>query len=326
MPKPPQKNESKDDYIKRCVPYLIKNEGKKPDQARAQCESMWKQDKKKGATSVKAIPLIMDSVINAAWAIHPAKLDEIMAVLQSKHNGIVLEMAEQSKQSESQDRNYSVKDGIAEIVINGTLSKRANIIQAISGGTSYQTIQNQIKKAESDPAVKGIFYNTDSPGGNVDGMFNTADMIFNTKKPSLAFADGLMASAAFIMGSGADYVVASDRSAEIGSLGVLAVMMDKSKKYEKEGIKPHVFSAGQYKAAGNPYQPMSDKDAAHIQEKLDYMYTIAIDAVARNRNVSAKHLVNLGADVFIGEQAVNAGLIDEILTKDQAIKRLKEMI
>ena len=325
MPEP-RKGETKKDYISRCTKQLIEKEGRKPDQARAICESMWDDKDKKKGKSVESIPLIMDSVINTPWAILRSKLDEIMAVLQSKNNGLVLEMVEQNKQAEPQDRNYSVKDGIAEIVINGTLSKRMGLIQALSGGTSYQAIQNQIKKAESDFAVKGIFYNVDSPGGNVDGMFNTADIIFNATKPSLAFADGCMASAACIMGSGADYVVASDRSAEIGSLGVVAVHFDNSKRYEKEGIKPTVFSAGKYKASGNPHEPLSDKDITHFQDKLDYMYTLAVDTVARNRNISAKELTNLGADVFIGEQGINAGLVDEIMTKEKAIERLKEMI
>lgn len=47
MPVPPKKNEKKQDYINRCVKFLIEKENKKPDQARAQCENMWNEDKKK---------------------------------------------------------------------------------------------------------------------------------------------------------------------------------------------------------------------------------------------------------------------------------------
>jgi hypothetical protein len=43
MPKPIP-NETKDDYISRCVGVLI-NEGKPKDQAVAICNSMWEQDK-----------------------------------------------------------------------------------------------------------------------------------------------------------------------------------------------------------------------------------------------------------------------------------------
>ena len=325
----PRKGEKKQPFINRCVEHLITKEDRKPDQARAMCESLWEDKDKKKGESVNKIPLIMDSVINIPWAILPSKLDEIMAVLQSKNEGILLEMVEQNKQVEPQDRNYSVEDGIAEITINGILSKRMNIIQALSGGTSYQGIQNQINKAESDPNVKGLFYDIDSPGGNVDGLFNATDAIFNTKKPSLSFANGLMASAAYIMGSGTDYVVAADRSVEIGSLGVIAVLFDESKKYEAAGIKPTVFAAGKYKKIGNKYEPLSDQDKKYIQGKLDYMYSLAVDTISRHRNMSVKEMIDhevVGGDVFIGEQAINIGLVDEILNKEQAIARLKEMI
>ena len=275
------------------------------------------------------IPLLMDNVLNTCWAIQAAKLSEIMAVLQSKNDGVLLEMAEQGKQSKSQDINYSVNDGIAEITIDGTLSKRMGLIQAISGGTSYSNIQSQIKQAEADSDVKGIFLNISSPGGNVDGMFTTADVVFNAKKPSLAFADGLMASAAYIIGSGADCVVASDRSAETGSLGVISVLLDESKKYEKEGIKPTVFAAGQYKKIGNKFEPLSKPDKKYIQSKLDYMFTLATDTVSRHRNISASDLIAndiVGGDVFIGEQGINAGLVDQILTREKALEKLKDVI
>jgi signal peptide peptidase SppA len=227
------------------------------------------------------IPLLMDTFLNTCWAILPAKLSEIMAVLQSKNNGLLLEMAEQGKQSKAQDSNYTVDDGIAMITINGTLSKRMGLIQALSGGTSYSNIQSQIKRAEDDPAVKGIFLDIDSPGGAVSEMFNTADAIFGLRgtKPSLAFANGLMASAAYIIGSGADCVVASDRSAETGSLGVISILFDESKKYEAAGIRPHVFAAGQYKKIGNKFEPLSKPDKKYIQSKLDYMFTLATDTV-----------------------------------------------
>ena len=48
MPYPTQSEKSDEDgksrYMGRCIHYL-KNEGKKQDQAIAQCLSMWKQDK-----------------------------------------------------------------------------------------------------------------------------------------------------------------------------------------------------------------------------------------------------------------------------------------
>lgn len=307
---------------------MIEKEDKKPDQARAQCESMWEQDKKKGE-SMDKIPLIMDSVLNVPWAILRSKLDEIMAVLQAKNNDFMLETAEQNKKSEAQDANYRVEDNIAHIIIEGTLSKKMNLISAVSGGTSYSNIQGQIKRAEDDPDVKGIFYQYDSPGGAVDGMFTTIDVISKGQKPSLSFIDGLAASAAYMLASGADYIAIADRSTETGNLGVIAVHLDESKKFEKEGIKPTIFAAGEYKKIGNPYETLTDSDKKHMQKSLDYMFSLMTDTISAHRNIAVKDLIDndiVGGDIFIGEQGINAGLVDSIMNKNQALAYLKDMI
>lgn len=42
----PREGERYQDFINRCVEMLITAEGKKPEQARAICESLWKNNKK----------------------------------------------------------------------------------------------------------------------------------------------------------------------------------------------------------------------------------------------------------------------------------------
>lgn len=42
MPEP-RSGESKDEYISRCIPHIIKKEGKDKDQAAAMCYSMWER-------------------------------------------------------------------------------------------------------------------------------------------------------------------------------------------------------------------------------------------------------------------------------------------
>lgn len=47
MPTPPKKNETKEKFLGRCIPFLIK-EGKPKDQAAAICHSMWSKKSKAG--------------------------------------------------------------------------------------------------------------------------------------------------------------------------------------------------------------------------------------------------------------------------------------
>ena len=48
MPKP-KPNESKKDYISRCIAYVVKNEGKKQDQAYNICQGLWDKHHKRSA-------------------------------------------------------------------------------------------------------------------------------------------------------------------------------------------------------------------------------------------------------------------------------------
>jgi len=66
---------------------------------------------------------------------------------------------------------------------------------------------------------------------------------------------------------------------------------------------------------------MSNDDRAIIQSSLDYYYTLFVDSVARNRNVSVETVVSDMADgrIFIGQQAVDAGLMDKVGTLETAI-------
>lgn len=279
--------------------------------------------------------LITDAVLNMPWAILPPKLLDILTVLQSKQYGdlkIDKDIEAQVESTISDDKRYEVKDGIAIIPIYGTLSKRFNMIMALSGGTSYQLLEKDIRAALSDNEVKGLFLDIDSPGGAVDGVVDIADIIYDAKngaKPIMAFANGLMASAAYWIGSAADYVIAANSTTQTGSIGVItAPHFDLSKRYEKEEIKVTMFYSGKYKATPNRYTKLSKDDKEYMQSRLDFLYSLFVDAVARHRNVTSDIVNSDMAEgkIFIGEQGLEVGLIDEILNKRQAMARLREMI
>lgn len=279
--------------------------------------------------------LITDAVLNMPWAIMPTKLIDILSVLQSKQYGDLEKNEDLKAQVDSivnAEKRYAVEGGIAIIPIYGILAKRFNIIMALSGGTSYQLLEKDINAALLDSEVKALFLDTDSPGGAVDGMTDITDIIYkarNGTKPIMAFANGLMASAAYHIGSAADYVIAANSTTQIGSIGVvMSPHFDLSKKYEKEDIKVTMFYSGRYKVTPNSYTKLSKDDKDYIQGKLDYLYGLFIDAVSKHRNTPADIVNKDMAEgrIFIGEQAIDAGLADEILSRSQAMNRLKEMI
>lgn len=129
----------------------------------------------------------------------------------------------------------------------------------------------------------------------------------------VAFASGYMASAAYWIGSAADAVIA-DKTAMVGSIGVVTVHADLSEADKRSGIKRTVLTAGKYKAIGNNAEPLSKEAGAVIQSELDYIYSVFIDSVARNRSVAVSSVLKNMADgrIFIGRQALDAGLVDQV--------------
>jgi ClpP class serine protease len=105
-------------------------------------------------------------------------------------------------------------DGIAIIPIEGTLVHKAYGMDAVSGMRSYIEIQQEIEDAATDPAVKGILLDVDSPGGEVAGIFELADTIHSARsaKPILSVANSNALSGAYLLASGAQRVYAGQSS------------------------------------------------------------------------------------------------------------------
>jgi ClpP class serine protease len=134
-----------------------------------------------------------------------------------------------------------------------------------------------------------------------------------------------MASAAYWVGSAASRIVV-ESAAQVGSIGVLMVHNDFSAMDQRIGIKTTYLTAGYYKAMGNDAEPLTDEAKAYFQQQLDHIYGLFSSAVARNRGASEKKVKTDMADgrLFIGSQAVDAGLADEIGSMSTAVNYLME--
>ena len=252
------------------------------------------------------------------WAIMPSALETIVNVVADHIEGKPVQLAS----SESKIVSHLDFPQVAIVEIVGTIAKRLYGLDAISGGQTTIGIQSEIQEALDNPKISAIVLKVDSPGGTVDGTKELADFVHEATKikPIVAYADGLMASAAYWIGSAANKVVAFDTS-QVGSIGVIVTHFDQSQRMSFEGIKAtHIF-AGKYKAFGNSTEPLSAEAERYIQERIDTYYTLFVDGVALYRNVDAKTVIQNMAEgrIFIGQQAKIAGLVDEVGNIETAI-------
>ena len=229
----------------------------------------------------------------------------------------------QIKSDAKDQRVATTNKGVAVIPIVGSMSHRSTGIEAMSGMTSYTTLQKQFEAAFNDPNVGSILMDIDSPGGSVAGAFDFRDYLMSKKgtKPVYALARDAMCSAAYLIGSTADKVYAT-QTARVGSIGVVAMHTDASGKMEKEGLKPTFISAGKFKTAGNPYEKLEGDKLKYLQDSVDESYDMFINAVADARGIDKKAIRDTEARVYGGKKAVEIGLADGIRTYESVIAEM----
>jgi signal peptide peptidase SppA len=206
---------------------------------------------------------------------------------------------------------YRAEKGIALIGVMGELVNRGAWVGASSGLTSYEGLDAQLAAAERDDAVKGVVLDINSPGGQAAGAMETAAKIraLDAKKPVVAFVNGMAASAAYALASGARTIVATP-SAMLGSIGVVWMHVDRSAQAEKAGVKPTLLTAGAFKTDGHPLAPLAADARQRIQAQIDKVYDLFVQTVAAHRPIDAAAVRATEAGVYIGSQAVEAGLAD----------------
>ncbi len=268
-------------------------------------------------------------IVSAPWAITPDMFEEVQGVYTRHMRGEKIELTEVEaklgRPLNNERRELQVTaDGVAVIGLDGVLAKRMNLFMDISGGTSTELAAQQIQQALEDPAVRAIVLDIDSPGGTVDGTQELADQVFAARgvKPIVAVANGQMASAAYWIGSGADKVLMTSETTQVGSIGVVATHIDRSRLEKNAGVDRTEITAGRYKRLGTESGALTREGKAQLQAYADQVYDTFVSAVARNRGATADDVHARMADgrTFIGKKAIEAGLVDGISTLPDAIK------
>lgn len=205
-------------------------------------------------------------------------------------------------------------DGVAILTITGTLVNRGAWVGASSGLTSYEGVKYQAERIAADPKVKSVILDIESPGGAATGAFEAAAAIraLDAVKPVTAVINGMAASAAYAIASGARRIVSTPTGVS-GSIGVVLLHMDYSGLLSKEGVKPTLIHAGAHKVDGNPYEALSKDVQSDLQAEVDRFYDLFVETVAIGRKtLDATKIRDTEARTFLGAEAKGLGLADDV--------------
>ena len=218
---------------------------------------------------------------------------------------------------------YDVFEGVARIPIEGTLVHKLGTLEPFSGMTGYDGIRAMLSMAFEDSAVRAIMLDIDSPGGEVAGCFDLVDAIYFARgsKPIWAVLTESAYSAAYAIASAADRIIVP-RTGGTGSVGVICMHVDMSQALSKAGIDVTLIHYGALKADGNEFNPLPKAARARFQADVDAMGDIFVETVARNRDLTPRHVRSTQARTFLGAPGVEIGFADAVMSPNEAFASL----
>nr|WP_020240604.1 S49 family peptidase [Escherichia coli] len=255
-----------------------------------------------------------------------------------------------------QARSYQVMNGIAVLPVSGTLVSRTRALQPYSGMTGYNGIIARLQQAASDPMVDGILLDMDTPGGMVAGAFDCADIIARVRdikpvwalatpggmvagafdcadiiarvrdiKPVWALANDINCSAGQLLASAASRRLVT-QTARTGSIGVMMAHSNYGAALEKQGVEITLIYSGSHKVDGNPYSHLPDDVRETLQSRMDATRRMFAQKVSAYTGLSVQAVLDTEAAVYSGQEAIDAGLADELVNSTDAITVMRDAL
>jgi signal peptide peptidase SppA len=192
----------------------------------------------------------------------------------------------------------------------------------------YRDVQKQVEEINDNPRVKGVLLVVDSPGGGVLASSAIYEELSKLKVPVVGWCDNICASGGMyvLMSPSVKYI--GVRSTTIsGSIGVVMSVTKFSRLLDWAKIDATTFKSGRFKAAGDPTAAMGEEERAHLQETIDVLAArfYALVRKARPKITDAQFADIQTAKIYFGPDGVKAGLVDEVMTLDQATKKAKDL-
>ena len=212
----------------------------------------------------------------------------------------------------------------AVIPIKGAISTTGGTDVWSRGGVKSGSIVKWIQEAEEDKSIKAILLDIDSPGGTPVGSVEIAEAVKRAKKPTIAVIHEMGTSGAYWVASAADTIFAN-RLSTIGSIGVKSSYLEFNGLMDDYNVTYRRLIAGKYKDIMSPYKEMTPTEQKKVQERLDRLHEIFINAVAQNRNLDVDHVYKIADGyIYFGDEAIELGLIDLIGTTEDAKKHIEK--
>ena len=259
-------------------------------------------------------------------AVHKTITDIAIAHAQGGDSEVAQHIIAAGMERNPQKRMFDVYESTAIIPVQGVIGRKFSEMLYESGVTSTDILDRMIQTAAADDKIDSIMVVIDSPGGMAMGTPEVGNTIREAAKvkPVMAYADGLMGSAAYWMASQATVIYAMP-SADVGSIGAYLPIIDQHRAAEMQGIKVKLFNGGAtYKGMGYPGTELTREQEAILEKRVKVLSDDFKAAVKSGRGRPISDDVMQGQS-FNSNDALANGLVDGVETMDGALRDLRSL-
>lgn len=187
-----------------------------------------------------------------------------------------------------------------------------------------------IRKARLRDNVKGIILELDTPGGGI----TASDILYHelqrfkaedSERKVVALFGDLVASGGYYVAMAADWIVAHPTSMT-GSIGVIMQSYNLHELARKLGVEDVTIKSGANKDMLNPLRPVSADQVRLLQAPVDALHKRFKQLVLDSRKIGEGELARwTDGQVFLADVAKNAGLIDQIGYREDAVDAMARL-
>jgi protease-4 len=221
----------------------------------------------------------------------------------------------------------SAREKILVIPIRGVLadSPRESLLR--SRPSVVQEVVSHLRKAERDEDIKALLLKVDSPGGTVTASDLLYHEIMRYKEESgvkvVAALMGVAASGGYYVSLAADTIVAHPTTIT-GSVGVIFIKPKVAGLMGKLGVDVEVDKSGKNKDMGSPFRNSTDEEREIARSLIQGLAGRFLTLVETHRTIEPVGLHDVAsARVYLAEEALKLGLVDQVGYLDDAVDRAK---
>ncbi|HEY5960980.1 MAG TPA: signal peptide peptidase SppA, partial [Polyangiaceae bacterium] len=189
------------------------------------------------------------------------------------------------------------------------------------------TLAETIKQLRDDPHVAAVVLRIESPGGSAlaaDTLWRELQLLAHAK-PVVCSMGSVAASGGYYIASPTHRIFANPASIT-GSIGVFAGKADVAQLLSRIGVTTNTIKTTSRADGESIFRPYTDEERLVLQQKVGQYYELFLSRVAIGRNMPKEAVDKVGQGrVFTGEQALKAGLVDELGGLRQALAHARNL-